>query len=135
VSRPPISMEEHRYPQQLKVTHALSEWALQQKSLEDAAKKLGCSYRMLSNYRHGQRWIPDDIVERMGFDPNKCRRELAAARNQQKTVYRMRASRRSRIVNAAVDFYDTFQAGSQAERRIECRVRLFTAIANYLEGQ
>lgn len=132
--RPPVSRMEPKYSQQNEVREALSNWAFRQKSFRDAARKLNCSYKSLGNYRHGARWIPDDIVKKFGFDPQVFKNRLNA--EYETRIYSGRSVMRQRgaVVSAAIHFVQSFSDPEKLPMRLELRGELIRAVETYIHG-
>jgi hypothetical protein len=96
-----MSQANSKYPEQSTAREALDKWVIKQKSLSDAAAELMCTYRELSSYRHGHRWIPDRIVEFLGLDPRSIRRARAKRPNKATAKHMLE----KQIVKAALDLF------------------------------
>jgi hypothetical protein len=133
--RPPISRIEPRFPEQREIADALTIWCLGQPSLRVAAKKLGITYKALSNYRSLQRWIPDGIVKFLGFTPNVARDRLSMAQQLRISNSRVQMLRRNQVIRAAINYARTFQESGRIGKRLTCRESLLEIVGLYQAGQ
>jgi hypothetical protein len=130
IGRKPTSNLPARYWEQAEVRKTLNDYALASDSLQAAADKLGCTYRELSNYRHGIRWIPDNIVKKLGFDSKSYRRVMRVGQSNHVRGIE-KAIRTSNVVRAAAKFAETFRNDRLLDRRLQYRAELFTAVEMY----
>lgn len=131
MSRPPTTLMRSRYPALNDFRIAMKEWCRDKPSLVEAARELGCTYRELSNYRHGQRWPPDRIVKFFGFNPEELRDQQRAGVQISKA--RKKTKEADRVVDAACDFVLSVRGLARAEEQKFLTNEFFEAVKEYLK--
>jgi hypothetical protein len=133
--RPSISMKSSKYPEQADVRLALNDFTFSHKTQYAAAKVLGCTFRELSNWRHGVRWIPDHIVKRFGFNPEVFRSDLQLRKEMQFECGAVKRIGGNEVVRAARQFVKIMRSDCKSKKHMASWRTLVATVESYEASQ
>jgi hypothetical protein len=132
MSRPPTSLMRSKYPALTEFRVALKEWCRDRKSLQEAAADLCCTYRELSNYRHGHRWPPDRLVLMFGFKPEELREKHRQSIKLAKVFKKSKQA--DRVVETAVEFVTAVRSNARESEQRHSLNQFFASVTDYLKA-